>query len=130
METGWRPSPEDKIGSYSVTELYCTVQLHPYKAMYALATEAVANQFYYRLHKCIAISTVLSDYLFTSLSYISLSALGQPYKNPMLQACKKMFRDFHVEYCSSLEQYESLMDVALPELYRNYFDKFAQRYSI
>lgn len=56
----------------------------------------------------------LSDYLFTSLSYISLSVPGQPYKNPMLQACKKMFRDFHVEYCSSLEQYESLMDVALP----------------
>ena len=56
----------------------------------------------------------LSDYLFTSLSYISLSVPGQPYKNPMLQACKKMFRDFHIEYCLSLEQYESLMDVALP----------------
>lgn len=56
----------------------------------------------------------LSDYLFTSLSYISLSVPGQPYKNPMLQACKKMFRDFHTEHCFTLEQYESLMDVALP----------------
>lgn len=56
----------------------------------------------------------LSDYLFTSLSYISLSVPGQPYKNPMLQACKKMFRDFHMEHCFSIEQYESLMDVALP----------------
>ena len=56
----------------------------------------------------------LSEYLFTSLSYISLSVPGQPYKNPMLQACKKMFRDFHMEYCFTLEQYESLMDVALP----------------
>lgn len=56
----------------------------------------------------------LSDYLFTSLSYISLSVPGQPYKNPMLQACKKMFRDFHMEQCLTLEQYESLMDVALP----------------
>lgn len=56
----------------------------------------------------------LSDYLFTSLSYISLSAPGQLYKNPMLQACKKMFRDFHMEQCLTLEQYESLMDVALP----------------
>ena len=56
----------------------------------------------------------LSDHLFTSLSYISLSVPGQPYKNPMLQACKKMFRDFHMEHCFTLEQYESLMDVALP----------------
>lgn len=56
----------------------------------------------------------LSDYLFTSLSYISLSTPNQLYKNPMLQACKKMFRDFHIEHCLTLEQYESLMDVALP----------------
>ena len=56
----------------------------------------------------------LSDYLFTSMSYISLNVPGQPYKNPMLQACKKMFRDFHHEHCFTLEQYDSLMDVALP----------------
>lgn len=56
----------------------------------------------------------LSEHLFTSLSYLSISSHGQQYKNPMLQACRKMFRDFHTEYCLTLPQYESLMDVTLP----------------